>query len=111
VTSQKALGEPVSDGTYLQTGFPLKSLTEPHRSQNRMIESISKTKPKPAYGRKQNLYGFDTRRALVEYCVTLYTGGVQQREIARLLGCSRGLVCKLVKHESRPKHRVIRFVK
>jgi hypothetical protein len=76
-----------------------------------MIESISKTKPKPAYGRKQNLYGFDTRKLLVDYCVTLYKGGVQQKEIARLLGCSRALVCKLVKHEARPTHRLLRFVK
>ena len=76
-----------------------------------MIESTSQTKLKPSYGRKQNLYGFDTRELLVDYCVTLYTGGVQQKEIARLLGCSRGLVCKLVKHEARPKHRIISFVK
>ena len=76
-----------------------------------MVQHTSEVKVKPAYGRKQNLYGFDTRKALVDYCVTLYTGGVQQKEIARLLGCSRALVCKLVKHEARPTHRVIRFVK
>lgn len=72
---------------------------------------MKQNKVKPAYGRKPNLYGFDTRKDLVDYCVNLYKGGVQQKEIARLVGCSRALVCKLVKHEARPVHRIIRFVK
>lgn len=105
------MGEPVSAVRYLQTGFPIKSLRAHYRSQNSMIESTVKSKSKPGYGRKPSLYGFDTRKQLVDYCVSLYKGGVQQKEIARLVGCSRALVCKLVKHEARPAHRIIRFVK